>query len=55
MNVEEEAPEWHLEEVLSELQPGEVVCVPDYWGCNFHGEWAYERTPEGFVPLGYRR
>lgn len=51
---EEEVPEWHLEEVLSGLRPGEVVCIPDYWGCNLHGEWAYERTHEGFVALGYR-
>ena len=51
----EEAPEWGLEEALAGLQPGEVVHIPDYWGCTYEGEWQFARTPEGFKPLGYRR
>lgn len=51
----EEVPEGHLEEALSELQPGEVVCVPDYWGSYYDGEWRVVRTPQGFKSLGYRR
>ena len=50
----EEVPEWHLEEALAGLQPGEVVCIPDYWGCHYEGEETFVKTPEGFRSLGYR-
>lgn len=52
---EEEVPEGPLEEALASLEPGEVVCIPDYWGMHCDGEWGFERTHEGFVALGHRR
>ena len=51
----EEVPEWHLEEAVESLGVGEVVTIPEYWGCNYEGEENFVRTDEGFMPLGYRR